>query len=90
MYDKNVLCIPVKTYIIQKKQREDAKKGLEKQEKMAEISVTSHPNVDEGVTVRIKTPETDRSNTDAVSILCVVLSKTEDDFYKLGTNTTGI
>ncbi|GBM79908.1 hypothetical protein AVEN_173892-1 [Araneus ventricosus] len=46
-----------------------------------------HPNVDEGVTVRIQVPETDRTNTDARSILAAVLSKSEEVFYKLGTKT---
>ncbi|GBM07540.1 hypothetical protein AVEN_100735-1 [Araneus ventricosus] len=35
--------------------------------------------------VRIEVPEVDRTKTDARSILAVVLIKTEDGFYKLGT-----
>ncbi|GBO23378.1 hypothetical protein AVEN_103750-1, partial [Araneus ventricosus] len=37
--------------------------------------------------MRIKVPEVDRAKTDARSILAVVLSKTEDGFYKFGTKT---
>ncbi|GBN17862.1 hypothetical protein AVEN_142355-1 [Araneus ventricosus] len=69
-------------------QRDEAKKGLEKQaKKMLGVSNANHPNVYEGVAVRIKVHDVDRAKTDARSILAVVLSKTEDGFYKLGTKT---
>ncbi|GBM33727.1 hypothetical protein AVEN_47034-1 [Araneus ventricosus] len=87
-YGKNVLCNICKKNMDQKIQRDEAKKYLEKQEKkMLAVSKAKHPNVEEGVTVRIKVPEVDRAKTDACSILAVVLSKTEHFFYKLGTKT---
>jgi len=70
----------------QKIQRDDVKKEKQAKKTLA-ASNAKHPNVDEGVTVRIKVPEVDRAKTDARSILAVVLSKTEDGFYKLGTKT---
>ncbi|GBL77745.1 hypothetical protein AVEN_152958-1 [Araneus ventricosus] len=70
-------------------QRDEAKKGLEKQaKKRLAVSNAKNPNVDEGATVRIKVSRVDRGNTDDSSILAVVLSRTEDGFYKLGTKTS--
>ncbi|GBN53228.1 hypothetical protein AVEN_125682-1 [Araneus ventricosus] len=57
-YGKNVLCNICKKNMDQEIQRDVAKKDLEKQaEKMLAVSNAKHPNVDEGVTVRIKVPE---------------------------------
>jgi len=79
-YGKNVLCNIYKKNMDQKIQRDEAKKGLEKQaKKMLAASNAKHSNVNEDVTVRIKVLEVDRVKTDARSILDVVLSKTEDD-----------
>lgn len=85
-YDKNALCNICKKNMDQKVQRNEAKKDLEKQvKKVLAVSNEKHRNVYEGVTVRIKVPAVDRAKTDARSLLAVVLSKTENGFYKLGT-----
>ncbi|CAB3239251.1 unnamed protein product [Arctia plantaginis] len=43
------------------------------------------PPVPIGTTVRIPVPEVDRGHGDASNLLAVVLQKTDDELYKIGT-----
>ncbi|XP_025196654.1 uncharacterized protein LOC112595603 [Melanaphis sacchari] len=45
----------------------------------------SHPPALQGCNVRIKIPDVDRSKCDPQSIIAIVLEKTTDGFYRLGT-----
>lgn len=81
-HGKNVLCNICKKNMYQKIQRGEAKKCLEKQaKKILTVFNAKPPNVDEGVALRIKVPEVDRTKSDALSILAIFLTKTEDGFY---------
>ncbi|GFU37828.1 uncharacterized protein NPIL_646431 [Nephila pilipes] len=52
---------------------------------MFAISNIKQPNVNLSVTVRIKITEVNKAKTGASSSLSVVISKTEESFYKLST-----
>lgn len=69
-----------------KNHREQANENLTNQaRKMKIVSDNLHPSVCVGSTVRVPIPELDRGRTDARSVLAVVIDKTDDDFYTLGT-----
>ncbi|KAK4880224.1 hypothetical protein RN001_008370 [Aquatica leii] len=66
--------------------RISSKKNLTEQaQKMLRTSVKKIPPVPLGTTVRIPIPEVDRGRGDARNILAVVLQKTDDELYELGT-----
>ncbi|XP_008178928.1 uncharacterized protein LOC100574778 [Acyrthosiphon pisum] len=72
---------------------EEAKECLERQAKRMKLqSDMSHPpalvqtwSVLEGCNVRVKIPDVNRSKCDPQSIIAIVLEKTTDGFYRLGT-----
>lgn len=71
-----------------KRNREEAHRSLEQQaKKMKIISSKRFPPATRGQTVKVKIPEVDRSKTDPRILLAVVLEKTDEDFYRLGTST---
>ncbi|KAJ8720835.1 hypothetical protein PYW08_006300 [Mythimna loreyi] len=57
----------------------------EQAQKMLKTSEKKFPPVALGTTVRIPVPEVDRGRGDARNILAVVLQKTDDELYQLGT-----
>lgn len=66
--------------------RNISKENLEEQaKKMLITSGKKNPPVIPGTTVRIPVPEVDRGRGDARNILAIVLKKTEDELYQLGT-----
>ncbi|XP_060873867.1 KRAB-A domain-containing protein 2-like [Metopolophium dirhodum] len=66
--------------------REEAKECLERQAKRMKLqSDMSHPPALQGCNVRVKIPDVDRSKCDPQSIIAIVLEKTTDGFYRLGT-----
>lgn len=68
------------------REREGAVHSLEKQAKRMKIlSDTKHGEVVIGSTVRVPVPDTDRGKGDSRNILAVVIKKTDDGFYTLGT-----
>lgn len=53
---------------------------------MIAVSDANQPNVDKNAIVRIKVPEVNKKvKNDTCSILAAVFSKTEGEFYTLGT-----
>ncbi|CAI6355308.1 unnamed protein product [Macrosiphum euphorbiae] len=66
--------------------REEAKECLERQAKRMKLqSDMSHPPALQGCNVRVKIPNVDRSKCNPQSIIAIVLEKTTDEFYRLGT-----
>ncbi|CAK1580558.1 unnamed protein product [Parnassius mnemosyne] len=66
--------------------RQSAKKNLQQQaEKMMKSSEKKFAPVPIGTSVRIAVPEVDRGRGDARNIIGVVLAKSDDELYQIGT-----
>ncbi|CAK1580028.1 unnamed protein product [Parnassius mnemosyne] len=85
-FGSKVLCLLCsKKYKVQDN-RQSAKKTLQQQaEKMLKSSEKKFAPVPIGTSVRIAVPEVDRERGNARNIIGVVLAKTDDELYQIGT-----
>ncbi|XP_071051121.1 KRAB-A domain-containing protein 2-like [Onthophagus taurus] len=85
-HGSKVLCPLCSKKSVALENRQIAKENLQQQaEKMLKTSGKKFPPVSIGTSVRVFVPEVDRGRGDARNIIGVVLDKTDDELYQIGT-----